>query len=171
METFQSDQLLSDTNHHHHHQQPPQPQQQQQQQHQHPNHYHQPAYNKYGTISGFSNKTNYLLANNNQYTNQTYNSNNIITPNVTANTNNNNNSNSTSSSTTTTTTVPTANSRFRAINRSFRTAVDKSFDMPNNSGIMAILLTYYFRSFILINYIYHLLSTTYKFCFVCLFVD
>jgi hypothetical protein len=139
METFQSDQLLSDTNHHHNHHQ--QQQQIVNQQHQHPNHYHQPAYNKYGTISGFSNKTNYLLANNNQYTNQTYNSNNIITPNVTANTtNNNNNSTSSTTTTTTTTTVPTANSRFRAINRSFRTAVDKSFDMPNNSGIMAILL-------------------------------
>ena len=120
METFQSEQLLADNN--------PADLQSQQQQQQNKNQYHQPAYNKYGTISGFSNKTNnYLLANqnNNQFTNQTYNSNNNNIIVNSANTTNNNNNNGVN---------PTANSRFRAINRSFRTAVDKSFDMPNNSG-------------------------------------
>lgn len=37
-----------------------------------------------------------------------------------------------------------ANNRLRAINRSFRTAVDKSFDMPVQSGKMLIVLIFAF---------------------------
>jgi hypothetical protein len=104
-------------------------------------------YNKFGTISGFSNlkltdtHSNIVSANsninntdNNQYTNKTYLStnynNDLKVMNLALNSNAANsviNTNAVSASL-------DANSRFRAINRSFRTAVDKSFDMPSNSG-------------------------------------
>ena len=104
-------------------------------------------YNKFGTISGFSNlkladtHNNILSANNNknnsnQYTNKTYLSTNYNSDLKVMNLALNSNA---ASNLTNTNAVPgaaslDANSRFRAINRSFRTAVDKSFDMPSNSG-------------------------------------
>ena len=86
---------------------------------------HQPNYNKFVTISGYSNtKTN------NQFTNQTY-------------LNSTNKTNLIQQQTVDTTNIESANSRFRAINRSFRTAVDKSFDMPTNSGIATNFRIFY----------------------------
>jgi ABC-type phosphate transport system substrate-binding protein len=91
--------------------------------------------NKYGTVSGYSvSKTTQrpIIINK---TNGSYFGSGIVGQNnqteatMLANLSNNNVSSAAEAAA-----QALANSRLRAINRSFRTAVDKSFDMPSNSG-------------------------------------
>lgn len=151
METFQSEHLEAGPQHH-------QPQQSVPHSASNQSNY----YNKFGTISGFSTKkltdlhhqqqNNITLSaknnSNNQYTNKTYLSTNFnnelkvmnialnsINGTTNAKSNLNNQKNNNNGMVQAATASLDANSRFRAINRSFRTAVDKSFDMPSNSGI------------------------------------
>jgi hypothetical protein len=96
-------------------------------------------HNKYGTIGGYSmnstktnrpsvlthsNTTNLPLTSNNTYQQH-------VETSATSDSITNNNS---SSGVNLTASDSLGNSRLRAVNRSFRTAVDKSFDVPNNSS-------------------------------------
>jgi hypothetical protein len=91
--------------------------------------------NKYGTVAGYSMTSKRPIIINKTHTN--YFDSGVVGQSNQAE------SNTTSLASTTNNNVSSAaeaaaqalaNSRLRAINRSFRTAVDKSFDMPTNSG-------------------------------------
>ena len=107
--------------------------------------------NKYGTVSGYSaSKTSQRPIIINKANGSYFGSGNVGQNNQTDTTMLANLSNNNVSSAAEAAAQALANSRLRAINRSFRTAVDKSFDMPSNSGKSS--KRFFFLVFFLFNF-------------------